>query len=698
MSSPAEGSITARPVRANWLFALTIFVSAFLLFLVQPLIARIILPWFGGTAAVWTTCMMFFQTTLLLGYLYSFWSVGSLTPKLQAGVHLALLAASLLMLPILPATTWKPTGAEQPILRIVILLAVTVGIPYLVLSTTGPLLQAWYSRLNSSKLPYRLYALSNTGSLLALLSYPVIVEPLLNASTQAYGWSWVYGGFVLLCATVAVLVLSAAPRGIEAIQTKSEPEPTEKPRWTELLLWIGLAACPSALLLAITNHLSQNIAPIPLLWVVPLALYLLSLILCFDSDRWYNRNVWFPLLLVGLGGMSFYLFPDRANEHISRVVPVFVLGLFFCCMACHGELARRKPAPRWLTSFFLMLSIGGALGGMFVALLSPFLFKTYLELPISLLACVSLVSAVLYRDRAISFAGWWSRIQLGGAAGVALSLIFLLTVSETDWELKQRLLTRNFYGELRVADEKEGGQDVRHLFHGTINHGSQILNAAGRRKAVSYYCLTSGVGRAATDKSAFGPMKLGVIGLGAGTMATYGRRGDTVVFYEINPLVEQIARSQFSYLSDCPAKLEVVLGDARRSLEAEPPQQFDLLAVDAFSSDAIPVHLLTTEAFREYFRHLKPDGILAVHISNRYLQLEWVVRLGAQSLGKKVMAVFDEPGDDDPALSSSDWMLVSSSPAAFTDPKWQKLGDPSARPARLKVWTDEYSNLLSILK
>ena len=699
LSSPGERLPSARPQRSNWLFALTIFVSAFLLFLVQPLIARIILPWFGGTAAVWTTCMMFFQTALLLGYLYSFWSVGSLRPKLQAAVHLGLLAASLLVLPILPSAAWKPTGAEQPILRIVILLAATVGIPYLVLSTTGPLLQAWYSRLNSSKLPYRLYALSNAGSLLALISYPVVVEPLLNATTQAYGWSWVYGGFVLLCGAVAALVLASAPRA-SAIQTPAQPElePSAKPRWTELLLWIALAAVPSALLLAITNHLSQNIAPIPLLWVVPLALYLLSLILCFDSDRWYNRDLWFPLLLIGVGAMSYYLFPDRANENISRVVPVFVLGLFFCCMACHGELAKRKPAPRYLTIFFLMLSVGGALGGMFVALLSPFIFTTYIELPIALLACAVLISAVLYRDRFLNLVKWLPRVQLGVAVGVAVSLIFLLTIGEHNWESEQRLLTRNFYGALRVADEREAGQDVRHLFHGTINHGSQILNPAGRRKPISYYCFTSGVGRAAVDKQARGPMKLGVIGLGAGTMAAYGRPGDTVVFYEINPLVQLIARSQFTYLSGSKSKLDVVMGDARRSLEAQPPQQFDLLAVDAFSSDAIPVHLLTTQAFQEYFRHLKPDGVLAVHISNRYLQLEWVVRLAAQALGKTVLGVFDEAGDDDPILSSSDWMLISSSPTAFTDPKWQKLGEPGKRPPGLKLWTDEYSNLLSILK
>lgn len=696
MTSSAETSPAGQPPRAKWLFAITIFLSAFLLFLVQPLIAHIILPWFGGSAAVWTTCMMFFQTTLLLGYLYSYWSVGSLKPKGQAIVHMVLLGATLLMLPILPGAQWKPTGGDQPILKIVTLLAVTVGAPYLLLSTTGPLLQSWYSRLNSSRLPYRLYALSNVGSLLALLAYPTLVEPLLESSLQAYGWSAVYGGFVLLCGSVGFLVLRSTAHAAAAQEAAAEDG--GRPAWREQLLWVGLAACPSALLLAVTNHLSTNIAPIPLLWVAPLSLYLISLILCFDSDRWYNRNLWFPSMLIGLGAMSYYLHPDNSNEEISKLVPIFVLGLFFACMACHGELAKRKPSPKYLTSFFLMLSVGGALGGLFVALFAPTFFKAYIELPIAMLLSVLLVGGVMFRDKWLNLREWFARIQLGAALGVAAGIVYLLTVSETDWELRQRLIVRNFYGELRVADKLDGDEKVRHLYHGTINHGSQMLREGGRRRPISYYSATSGVGRAMADRAAHGPVHIGVIGLGSGTMASYGREGDTVRFYEINPLVEQVARSQFTYLADCKGKLDVVLGDARRSLESEPPQNFDLLAVDAFSSDAIPVHLLTKESFAEYFRHMKPDGILAVHISNRYLNLEWVIRLAAQSLNKKILDVWDEASDDDPILSSSDWMLVSTNPNAFTEAKWAKLGEPTARPARLKLWTDEYSNILSIVK
>lgn len=595
------------------MFAATIFISAFLLFLVQPLIARIILPWFGGTAAVWTTCLMFFQTTLLLGYVYSFWSIRSRHPRRQAAVHLGLLAGSLCVLPILPAASWKPIGAGHPVPQILMLLAATVGLPYLVLSTTGPLLQAWYADANTGDVSYRLYALSNAASLLALVAYPTVVEPLTGASAQADGWSVLYIGFVLLCGSVALGVYKQQPRSslIGADETSKLPGPP----WREQALWIALAACPSALLLAVTNHLSQNIAPIPLLWVVPLGVYLLSLILCFDSDRWYQPRLWFPLLLAAAGTMTYFLFPVRGNEKVTLLVPVFVLGLFCCCMSCHGELARRKPEPSWLTSFYLMLSLGGALGGMFVALLSPLIFRMYVELPLTLLVGVSLVAVIQYRSGTLRFSALWPRLQIEAAVGVVFALIYLLGFANVKWASQQRLLVRNFYGALRVMDRITTTTKVRYLVHGTIDHGSQSLEKERRHQPISYYGPSSGIGLAIADRRLAGPIKFGIIGLGAGTLAAYGRPEDTVRFYEINPLIEQIARSQFTYLSECPSKLYVLLGDARRTLEAGPPQGFDVLALDAFSSDSIAVHLLTTEAFREYFRNLKPDGILAVHIS-----------------------------------------------------------------------------------
>ncbi|MEP6601978.1 MAG: fused MFS/spermidine synthase, partial [Nitrospirota bacterium] len=642
-------------------FALTILLSAFLLFLVQPLIARIILPWFGGAAAVWTTCLMFFQTTLLLGYVYAHWSTRRLRPRTQGLLHMALLAVSLLALPILPSAPWRPTGNDQPALRILLLLATTVGAPYLMLSATGPLLQAWYAALRVGALPYRLYALSNAGSLIALLGFPLVVEPLLKASTQAYCWSAAYALFVLLCGIVAWRVASSPVAGFAArIPVSLANAPTFKER----TLWVGLAFCPSVLLLAITSHLSQNIAPIPLLWIVPLGVYLLSLVLCFDSDRWYGRRWWLRLFVIFTGGTGYALNTENANIDVRAIIPLFVIALFCCCMVCHGELARRKPAPEWLTSFYLMLSLGGALGGLFVGLIAPVLFQSYLELRIGLLVCVILISALLYKDGAARQTNWFLPVQLGSAL-IALALIYQLAIGHARWVRQQRLVVRNFYGQLLVRDQDPMGDEPagRSLLHGTILHGTQYSDPEFRIKPSTYYCETSGVGLvmkdaikdAMKDRARQQPIRVGAVGLGIGTLASYGRRGDFFRFYEINSLVRQIAYSQFTYLRDSQATLDIVLGDARRSLELEPPQNFDLLAVDAFSGDSIPVHLLTQQAFQQYFRHLKPDGMLAIHISNRFLNLEGVVGLEAQSLGKTALLVVDNAPDED-LCSKSDWM------------------------------------------
>jgi hypothetical protein len=677
-------------------FALTIFLSAFLLFLVQPLIARILLPWFGGTAAVWTTCLMFFQTALMLGYMYAHWSIQRLRPRAQALLHLVLLAASMLALPILPSNSWRPTGHEQPALRIVLLLALTVGAPYLLLSATGPLLQAWYAASRGDALPYRLYALSNAGSLLALLSFPLAVEPMFTTTTQAYGWSCGYVLFVVLCGTVAwgVGQLSIA-------HTPSRPvlPQVRGPGITARMVWIGLAFCPSVLLIAITSHLSQNIAPIPLLWIVPLSIYLLTLVLCFDSDRWYGRRFWLLSFVVFTAGTGYALSAENANIDIRALIPLFIITLFCCCMVCHGELARRKPEAQWLTSFYLMLSLGGALGGLFVGFIAPIIFQTYLELRVGLLVCATLVSALLYRDNEARQTTWFLPVQLGSTL-IILMLAYQIAIAHPRWVRQQRLVVRNFYGQLLVRDQPETDEEPagRKLLHGTILHGTQYTDAEYRRRPSTYYCETSGVGRAITDRSRTGPVRVGVVGLGVGTLTAYGRRGDFFRFYEINSLVQEIAQSQFTYLQDCPAKHEVVLGDARRSLELAPPQEFDLLALDAFSGDSIPVHLLTREAFREYFRHLKAEGILAIHISNRYLNLEGIVRLESQNLGKTALLVVDPATGQQDICSKSDWMVIASNAVAFERPPWKGLGVRPDVPLNTRLWTDDYSNLLQALK
>lgn len=669
------------------LYACTIFLSAFLLFQVQPLIAKMILPWFGGSAAVWTACVLFFQLLLLLGYLYAHWSIRYLRPKAQTTLHLALLAASLLMLPAIPNTGWKPAGGEDPTLRIFGLLGATIGLPYFLLSTTGPLVQAWFvrERATAGAATYRLYALSNLGSMLALLSYPVLVEPYLATQTQGYGWSGGYLLFVLLCG-----YMSWRGRAAEVLLPPETAAPAAAPGAGLMLIWIGLAASASTLLLAVTNHLSQNVAAIPFLWVLPLALYLLSFILCFDGDGWYKRDWFLRLLAVMLAGMAYALYSGK-DLPLTVSLPLFAIGLFVSCMVCHGELARLKPDPRYLTLFYLMVSIGGAIGGIFVGLIAPNVFSGYYELPLGLIACAALVLIALRRD--LMPEGKWS---LGWIAALAYVLILSGSVA---YQLKKsgggnRVAVRNFYGGLRVSDSGTGRSATRSLTHGTITHGEQFLAPERRRVATTYYGPQTGVGLAINGLDPNNPRHIGVIGLGAGTLATYGRLGDRMRFYEINPLVLRLARSEFSYLADCQAQLEVVLGDARLSLEREPTQNFDVLAVDAFSSDSIPVHLLTVEAFRLYFRHLKQDGVLAVHVSNRYLDLKPIVELAARTLGKQTQ-VIDTEDDDDIGVFGATWVLVNR--RLFEKPELK--GSPTLiAQTGLRPWTDDYSNLFRILK
>ena len=675
------------------LYACTIFLSAFLLFQVQPLIAKMILPWFGGSAAVWTACVLFFQMLLLLGYLYSHWTIRYLKPKAQTVLHGALLVASLLMLPAIPNVAWKPAGGDDPTLRIFELLAATIGLPYFLLSTTGPLVQAWLVRekLKSSATPYRLYALSNLGSMLALLSYPVLVEPYLATRTQGYGWSAGYAAFVVFCGITAWRALSASA-GVKKIEwTVAAGTHAEAPGAEMLFTWAALAACASTLFLAVTNHLSQNVAAIPFLWVLPLSLYLLSFILCFDGEGWYRRTWFLRLLAVMLAGMAYALFADTENMPIKAALPLFAVGLFVCCMVCHGELARLKPDPRYLTLFYLMVSIGGAVGGIFVGLIAPNVFSGYYEFPIAIVGCGALIASVASRD-----------LLKGPLWAVAVIYVVGLT-GYVGYELKNargtnRVAVRNFYGGLKVSDSGTGKDVTRTLTHGTINHGEQFLDPDRRRMPLTYYGYKSGVGLAILNVNSGGPKHIGVIGLGTGTLASYGRPGDRVRYYEINPLVIKISRSEFTYLNDCQAQLDIALGDARLSLEREPPQNFDVLAVDAFSSDSIPVHLLTIEAFQLYFRHLKPNGVLAVHVSNKYLDLKPVVDRAAEALGKARIVIDTDDDEEIPSIFGSTWVLVSADRDFFRKPEIKLAGTTSTAGKDQRMWTDDYSNLFRILK
>lgn|SRR5574341_316826 len=671
------------------LFASTIFISAFLLFQIQPMIAKMILPRFGGSAAVWITAMLFFQFALLGGYLYAHWSVRLLRPRAQAVVHVILLGVSLAFLPVAPAISWKPPGGEDPVLHILGLLTVSIGLPYVLLSTTSPLLQAWYARKRLTALPYRFFALSNLASLLGLLAYPFLVEPNVTLRLQSLGWSAAYAVFVTLAVAAAAMSgWGSLPAGCEGGKERDAgPDECRPPRLREKALWLALAACASTLLLAVTNHLTQNVASIPFLWVLPLGLYLLTFIICFDHERLYRRQTFFWLLFIALVGMAYGLVQWNSRTSLKLVIPVFSTGLFVSCMFCHGELVKRKPAPRYLTSFYLMLSLGGALGGLLVGLVAPKVLRGYFELPLALMACaVLMLFMVEYRS--------WRVIAAIGpatAAGVILLSGYAIS-SHTD---SCRVAARNFYGGLRVHEYETGTEEeVRTLVHGTVNHGMQYTAPERRRLPITYYGRESGVGLAiaALRRS---PLRVGVIGLGAGSLASYARRGDLFRFYEINPLVERIAREEFTYLADCRGTADVALGDGRLSLEREQDLRFDLIAVDAFSGDAIPVHLITKQALDLYFGRLKPDGILALHITNAHLDLAPVVYALSKVLGKHAVLVTNE-ADEDWEIFRSTWALVTAKP--ITSPAILRAAEKPASLPGLGVWTDDYNNLLQVLR
>lgn len=662
------------------------------------MIAKIILPWFGGSAAVWTTAMMFFQVSLLVGYLYSFCSIRYLKPKQQAYLHMALLLACLVLLPISPAASWKPAADSNPTLRILGLLTATIGLPYLMLSSTGPLLQAWYLQSKSGAIPYRLFALSNLGSMLALISFPVLVEPRFSSRSQTTLWSIGFGIFALACGVAAW----RSRTGIKARAQQAEDSPAPRPTWGTTVLWICLAACAAVMLLAVTTHMSQNVAPIPFLWVLPLSIYLLSFILCFESERAYDRRIFIPLLAASLAAVAFAIYTDNANPSLRWAIPVFAIALFAACMLCHGELARIKPHPRYLTLYYLMISVGGALGGLFVGLAAPMLFDSNLELPLVLVACAVLTSILLWDESVPRFGErfgnvWAVRLVL---AICTVSLAGYLTYQEVEMARIYHYSARNFYGSLHVRDDPDSKTNtgIRVLVHGTINHGGQLLNPKFHHLATTYYGEKSGVGRALMAMKRQHPsLRVGIIGLGSGVLASYCRTPDFYRFYEINTLVYKIATTEFSFLPDCGANKQVLFGDARLTMERQPDQHFDVLAVDAFSSDSIPVHLLTREAFELFFRNLSRDGILAIHTSNRYLNLAPVVAQHAKDLGKVAVTV-DQEEDDVDYLFGTTWVLVSNSAEAFRQPEFDKAAEPSEIDPKLRAWTDDYSNLFEILK
>jgi protein-L-isoaspartate O-methyltransferase len=679
-------------------FSLTIFWGAFLLFLVQPLIARFILPWFGGGPAVWTTCMLFFQLLLLGGYAYAHFSISRLTPRRQVITHLGLLALAVALLPITPGDAWKPTDGSHAAGHILLLLLGCLGLPYLVLSATGPLLQAWFSKANPGVSPYRLYALSNVGSLLALLIYPFYLEPQLSRQAQADGWSWglaIYAGLTAWC---GLKVWKSAAADGETSKSAEEEAPASA--WRKLL-WFALPACGVMLLLAITNKLCQDIAVVPFLWVLPLSLYLLSFIISFDSPRWYHRGFWLPLLAILLGLVLQNLYKAESHPDITPLATLYLGTMFVACMVCHGEVYRLRPGASRLTGFYLSLSAGGAAGGLFVALAAPFVFPDYFELHLALFLTAALVLIVLRQDPTRPFregqARWAWAVPFVALAALGYGLADVATTS-----LRGSLsTTRGFYGVLKVNDNDAGNDGLHHLTlqHGATIHGLQYVDAEKRTDPSSYYTSTSGIGRLLRAHKPGGGRRVGAIGLGCGTLAAWGRPGDTFRFYEINDDVARLATSTFTYLKDSKAKTELVMGDARLSMEREANQQYDVIVLDAFSSDAIPVHLLTLEAFDHYQRHLKPDGAIVVHVSNRYLDLHPVVYRIADKIGFPAITIDDnDTAYEDAGFYGSDWIIMTRNQVLLQQPLIRDVTKETVEfPARIMYWTDERSDLLSIL-
>ena len=747
-------------------YGTTIFISAFLLFQVQLIVAKYFLPWFGGTPAMWTTCMFFFQLALVAGYLYAHFLTDRVPLRWQGIVHIGvlLLAVSWLVLfaiawhsPLLPESRLKPAGPEHPVFRLVMLLSLSAGVPYFMLSTTGPMLQRWIANANPSGTPYRLYALSNVGSFLGLLSYPFVVEPWLTVQAQAACWSLGFLVFVCLCAYCALRLRQPDLNEPRDPSASADQSPGEKPAFPALVFWLALAACGSLLFLATTNQICQNIAVVPLLWVLPLSIYLLTLVICFDRPNWYSRGIFHP----AFGGsliVTLFLLRGGALTRLPVQIGLYSAVLFVGCMVAHGELASSKPTAQHLTLFYLMVAAGGALGGIFVIIVAPHLFNSFSEYPLALWLTTLLMFLGLLRDQgswlyhrfglatiAVATAflpgsivlvmggriGWnylffiglvlvgvfvltsktesgfseTKRIAGSGFASFAMFLLAAVFIMSSRMQLQSPILAaRNFYGVLTVQEINRDEWAANYLTHGRISHGFQFRDTQKSLLPTSYYGVSSGVGRALVGLRGnpfnASNLRIGVIGLGVGTLAAYGQAGDYIRFYEINPEVIRIASDPryFTYLQKCPSKLKIITGDARLSMEAElsrnASQDFDLLVVDAFSGDAPPVHLLTRDAFQIYLKEVKATGIIAVHITNTFIDLQSVLADLAQNMRLNYTVVHSD-GDGRVSLYC-DWVLLSKKP--LTD----RLGPTAAEPAKprrsARLWTDDYSNLFAILR
>ncbi len=668
----------------RYLYWLTIFLSAFLLFAAEPIAAKQLLPALGGSSAVWTTCLVFFSAVLLLGYLYAHWMSLRFTPRQQAWIHVTLLTVALLTL----GNPVRPNGAAvsfHPAWTVFRVLATVIGLPYLVLSSTTPLLTSWYSESFAGRSPYRLFALSNFASLLALASYPILIEPHVTMSRQRAWWSSCFLLFAIVCGAIAWQgrrrsAIPRLPRNDQAAESQAGLA----------AFWFLLAAGGGMMLTAVTNHMSENIAATPLLWLPPLALYLLSFILAFQGLWSPIRQSSLRVILLAVASMAYGLRDIRLQVPIMVSVPIFLTGLFLTCFFLHGELYARRPGPGGLTRFYLIVAAGGAAGTLLVGVGAPLILRANYDLAGTLVLVAIIALAATWQD------GWTVRVLW--VVGI-VACVVVLSNQVRQYDDDAVALMRNFYGTLRVRETHLPAQadTDRQLLNGTIEHGAEWFAPPFRGQPLTYYGADSGLGLAMRLCCGAGTKRVGVIGLGTGTIAAYGNAGDVIQFYEINPSVERLARHWFTFLHDTSGHSDVVLGDARLSLAAEAPQHFNVIAVDAFSGDAIPVHLLTREALILYRRHLQPDGIIAFHVSNRYVDLEPVVAALAKDAGLQAVSVHSR-SDAANGLYYANWILVTGNRSFINLPELVNNAFPTPLPDGIRLWTDNYSSVFSLLK
>ena len=669
---------------SRWLFGCAVFLGAFLLFLVEPIAAKQLLPMLGGSAAVWITCLVFFQTALLAAYLYAHWM--SSQPRW-------VLYFVLLMVGLASAVGWcvrstgSSVGSAHPIVTVFAVLGSTIGLPFLVLGTTSPLMQVWWARLHGSAIPYRLFALSNLASLLALGLYPTLIEPRLTLQAQRITWCCGFAVFSLITCVLALKARTTMKASLLQSATADEGAPAAP---VQRLLWVLLPMGAAMQLSAVTSYLTANIAAIPLLWILPLGVYLLTIIIAFEFPHLLPRSIVARFLILMLAGLGYALSKQDVEWPLRISIGFFLMEAFASCLFCHSEAYRLRPRRRSeSTLFYLLFAAGGALGAFVIGIVFPLAFRFNFDLVITCCFTALLAFLVTWED------GWSSRLLWGVATIVMAVQIFWINIVN---QRNTTVAVRNFYGALRVK-QKVGvpGITLRTLTNGNVEHGTQIFGTDEQRKTpTSYYAEDSGVGLAIRFCCEGQARNIGVIGLGAGTIAAYGGPYDLIRFYEINPAVDPIARNVFTYIRDSRASVQVIGGDARASLVNEPPMGFNVLVVDAFSGDAIPLHLLTTQALALYRKHLAPGGIIAFHISNRHVDLEAPIALLAKSMGMRAVTITTGANDQRGEFTAT-WMLLSDNANFFAQPEVARSARQPQELAGLRLWTDDFSSLLPVL-